>query len=434
MKKIINLLVIFLINDALNGQVLNLEEAISIALSNNHGILIAQQEEAALKTGIHPGAAGLLPTLSANSAASYSYSSTNQEFNGGIFPAIEGMEASQNNQSAKVAASYLLFNGGARIKLYSKLKTSGSLYELQTKITIESTLIQVINAYCEVVRVQNQLELVQKSMEISLDRLRRTQIINDFGNASKLDLLNAKVDLNFDSSNVLSAELNLRKAKNELNYLLGRKIALEFEVNQEVVLPELSDASDYINKAKENNTLALLSNIQLDLADIDKKISKSNFMPVLSTNLDYGYSGSANDVGVFKSASSVGYTGSVSLKWNLFDGFKKQKALEKAQISIEVNTNKQQQILLNIEKEVQNYYDALLQNSKLLMLQTENRAVAKLNLERSENLLKNGSITNMQFRQAQLNLLQIDYQINNLRYTIKVLDYQLLRMINELVK
>ena len=196
----------------------------------------------------------------------------------------------------------------------------------------------------------------------------------------------------------------------------------------------MSDASDYIKKAKGNNSLALLSNIQLDLADIDKKISKSNFMPVLSTNLDYGYSGSANDVGVFKSASSVGYTGSVSLKWNLFDGFKKQKALEKAQISIEVNTNKQQQILLNIEKEVQNYYDALLQNSKLLKLQTENRTVAELNLERSENLFKNGSITSIQFRQAQLNLLQVDYQINNLRHTLKVLEYQLLRMTNELVK
>lgn len=434
MKKIVSFLAVFLVVGALHAQVLNLEDAIRMALSNNHGILIAQQEEAALKTGIHRGAVGLLPSLNANSGANYSYSSTDQEFNGGLFPAIEGREASQNNQSAKVSVSYLLFNGGARIKLYSKLKASGSLYELQTKMTIESTLIQVINAYYEVVRVDNQLELVRKSLEISRDRFQRAQINNEFGNASKIDLLNAQVDFNMDSSNVVSGELNLRKSKNELNYLLGREIALELDVNREIILPELKDVSEYTKKAKENNTLSLLSAIQLDISEIDEKISNSNFMPVLSTNLDYGYSGSASDVGVFKSASSIGYTGSISLTWNLFDGFKKQKALEKAKIYIEVNTSKQQQTILNIEKEVQNYYDALLQNAKLLNLENQNREVAQFNLERSSDLLNNGSITSIQFRQAQLNLLQIENRINNLTYAMKVLDYQLLRMTNELVK
>lgn len=434
MKKLVTLLYTIVFSSILNAQVLNLEDAISIALSNNHGILIAQQEEAALKTGIHPGAVGLLPSLNANSGANYSYSSTDQEFNGGIFPAIEGRDASQNNQSAKVSVSYLLFNGGARIKLYSKLKASGSLYELQTKITIESTLIQVINAYYEVVRVYNQLEIVRKSLEISRDRFQRAQINSEYGMLSKIDLLNAQVDFNIDSSNVVSIELNLRKSKNELNYLLGRKIAFEFDVNREITLPELKDVSEYTKNAKENNTLSLLSAIQLDMSEIDKKISNLNFMPVLSTNLDYGYSGSASDVGVFKSASSIGYTGSISLTWNLFDGFKKQKALEKAKIYIEVNTSKQQQTILNIEREVQNYYDALFQNSKLLNLENQNREFAQLNLERSVDLLNNGSITSIQFRQAQLNLLQIENRINNLTYSMKILDYQLLRMTNELVK
>ena len=434
MKKLVTILFAIVVSSILNAQELNLEEAIRIALSNNYGIIIAQQEEAAFKTDIHPGAVGLLPTLDANGSGSYSYSSTNQEFNGGIFPAIEGMEASQNSQSAKVSASYLLFNGGSRIKLYSKLKASGDLSEIQTKITIESTLVQVVNAYYEVVRVHNQLELIRSSLNLSRDRLGRIEINHEYGNTSKIDVLNAQVDFNSDSSNYVNTELKLRQSKNELNFLLGRKIATEFNVNEDVELPNVREVSEYIKNAKENNTLVLLSNIQLNMAEMDKKISTSNFMPILSTNLDYGYSGSASDVGVFKSASSIGYTGSVSLKWNLFDGFKKQRALEKAKINIEVNTNKKQQTLLNIEKEVQNYYDALSHNIRLLNLENQNKVVAKINLERSKDLLNNGSITSFQFRQAQLNLLQIENRINNLNYAIKVYDYQLLRMTNELVK
>ena len=434
MKKLVSLLFTIIASSISNAQVLKIEEAIRIALSNNYGIIIAQQEEVALKTDIFPGAVGLLPNIDANSAGSYSYSSTNQEFNGGIFPAIEGMEASQNSQSAKISASYLLFNGGSRIKLYSKLKASGELSEVQTRITIESTLVQVVNAYYEVVRLHNQLEFINSSLSLSRDRLERIKINNEYGNSSKIDVLNAQVDFNSDSSNHVNTELKLRQSKNELNFLLGRKIALEFDVNGVVELPTVKEAAEYIQNAKENNTLVMLSNIQLNMAELDKKISSSNFMPILSTNLDYGYSGSASDVGVFKSASSIGYTGSVSLKWNLFDGLKKQKALEKAKINIEVNTNKHQQTLLNIEKEVQNYYDALTQNIKLLNLENQNRAVAKLNMERTKDLFNNGSITSLQFRQAQLNLLQIENRINNLNYAIKVYDYQLLRMTNELVK
>ena len=123
MKKLVSLLFTIIASSISNAQVLKIEEAVRLALSNNYGIIIAQQEEVALKTDIFPGAVGLLPTIDANSAGSYSYSSTNQEFNGGIFPAIEGMEASQNSQSAKVSVSYLLFNGGARIKLYSKFES-----------------------------------------------------------------------------------------------------------------------------------------------------------------------------------------------------------------------------------------------------------------------------------------------------------------------
>ena len=122
------------------------------------------------------------------------------------------------------------------------------------------------------------------------------------------------------------------------------------------------------------------------------------------------------------------------MKWNLFDGLKKQKSLEKAKINIEVNTNKQEQVLLKIEKEVQNYYDEISKNNKLFTLETQNRLVAQQNLDRSRYLLNNGSITSLQFRQSQLNFLRSENRVNNLLYKIKVLDYQLLRMVNELVE
>ena len=101
---------------------------------------------------------------------------------------------------------------------------------------------------------------------------------------------------------------------------------------------------------------------------------------------------------------------------------------------VEVSNIEQQQTLLKIEKEVQNYYDAIKVNIDLLSLEKAKLGVGKMNLTRSKELFDKGSINNVQFRQAQLNLIQIENNINNYRYSIKIYEYQLLRMTNELVK
>jgi outer membrane protein TolC len=324
--KIINLLLIGVFTfSSLRAQVLQLEDAVTLALGNNHGVLVAKQMEEFTKTGIHSGAVGLLPTIEASAGGSYNYSVTDQEFNLASIPPTKNQEAAQNNQATKVSAYYLIFNGGGRLKAFEKLKTSGELSKIQTKISVESTLIEVVNRYYEVVRLSKEMDLINVSMGVSRDRLTRVVANYEFGNVGKIEMLSAQVDYNNDSSKYVSSKLNRRAAMNELNYLLGRTISTDFKVETDIDLPQVFSADSYIDKAKSNNTSIILSNIQLDMAELDRKISSSKFMPILTTNIDYGYVGSVSDVGVFKSSSSLGYTGSLSLKWNLFDGMKKNK-------------------------------------------------------------------------------------------------------------
>ena len=132
--KIINLLLIGVFTfSSLRAQVLQLEDAVTLALGNNHGVLVAKQMEEFTKTGIHSGAVGLLPTIEASAGGSYNYSVTDQEYNLASIPPTKNQEAAQNNQATKVSAYYLIFNGGGRLKAFEKLKTSGELSKIQTK-------------------------------------------------------------------------------------------------------------------------------------------------------------------------------------------------------------------------------------------------------------------------------------------------------------
>lgn len=427
------LLVLIGFTAAAQVQVLKLEDAVSLALSSNYDVIIAKQQEEATKTKIHIGEVGFLPTVDGSAFASTNVASSDLKFAQDAFPEVDGQLAGQSNQSAKLSASYILLNGGVRLRSYQKLKLSGELAEVQSKITLEAALINTVNGYYEVVRVQEQVELLKNVIEISKDRLMRMQTNYEFGNAGKIDLLNAEVDLNSDSAALLNAELALSKAKNQLNYVLGRPMNAVFTVESAVETPLLGSWDDILGKTKANNTSVMLSNIQVNMSDKDVKINKSVFLPVLSTTVDYGYQRNTNDVGIIQESSSLGYTAAINLSWNLFDGLKKQRSLEQAKINVEINQNKQNQTLLKLEQEARNYFDALKTNMLLLDFESANRTVAEVNLERSKELLLNGSITNVQFRQAQLNLLQVENKINNYKYAIKVYEYQLRRMTNELV-
>tara|TARA_B110000211_G_C14073979_1_gene551182 strand:- start:1535 stop:2842 length:1308 start_codon:yes stop_codon:yes gene_type:complete len=426
-------LVILAVSTSL-AQELKLEEAINIALTNNHNIVAAKQQELAIEKTIHRGAVGYLPKVDASGSLSYSDNISDQEFGGNAFPDIKGAEAVSGSTSAKVTASYVIFNGLTRSRSYTKLKESGKLSVLQTKISIEGTLLQVVNSYYDVVRKTEQRDLIEQSITISKDRLKRVETNYEFGNGSKINVLNAKVDFNNDSASYINSDLALKQAKHQLNYLLGRSIETVFTVSKEIEVPIAESLDAYKEKAKSNNTSVILTEVQLNMAEIDRKLSKSNFMPTISSQINYGYSGTANEVGVIQKSTSIGYTASVSLSWNLFDGFKRKKALEQAKILLDMNGTKRAQAVLNVEMELQNYYYSLTTNLSLIKLETENLGLAELNLTKSKELLYNGSITNVQFRQAQLNLIQVQNKINNYKYMSKIYEYQLMRLTDELVK
>lgn len=435
MRKEISLLILALsVMVSAFGQELRLDEAIKIALANNHNILISTENNYATQKGIHIGAVGYLPSVDASGSASYSSSVSNQEFATNAFPDVKDQEAASSNTSAKITASYMIFNGFGRARSYSKLKESGKFSDLQTKISIESTLLQVVNSYFDVVQKSAQEKLLENNVSISKDRLNRVETNYNYGNGGKINVLNAKVDFNNDSSSLINASLALKQAKHQLNFLLGRAIDSTFDVSSEIEIPTLQGLDFYKERVKTNNSSIILSEVQLNMAAIDRKINQSNFMPVISSQINYGYSGAGNEVGIVQKSSSVGYTAAISLSWNLFDGLKRKKALEQAKILIDVNTTKKAQAILNVDMELQNYYHALQTNLSLITLEQENLRLAKLNLQKSKELFYNGTINNIQFRQAQLNLIQVQNKINNYKYMAKIYEYQLMRLTDDLVK
>jgi outer membrane protein TolC len=190
---IINILLLAASVSAQNP-VLKKREAVELALEYNYDIKVANNNAVAAFNNASIYNSGYLPTLTANAGANYNVTSTNATFADGSERSANGIET--NALNAGLGLNYTLFDGNGRKYNYEILKENYNLSELQARQVVESTLLNLFSVYYEIARLtQNQLNLVQ-SLDVSRGRLLRAKYGYEYGQNTRLEVLNAEVNFN----------------------------------------------------------------------------------------------------------------------------------------------------------------------------------------------------------------------------------------------
>ncbi len=435
MQKWILVMVLFLVvlhNQAQENTILNLNLVIEKALQNNHGIVIAQKQTEMAKNNVSAANAGMVPRVDFVSGGGLSSRNSNLEFAGGL-PPLKNVQAISNDINAGLRLSYTLFDGFAMFRNYDKLKLNASSAEIQNDILIQSTIMQVIQLYYQTLLLQEQVKIFKESVQLSRERYKRAQIQNEYGVINSLNLINAQIDYYTDSTNFISNSENLDLFKRQLNYYLAEDIFKTFDLDNVIEIQILTDFESGLNEAKQNNTNKLLSLIQMDMALIDKKLVQSKYLPTLSMSTQYGYSRAETNAGILLKNDALGFTGNVSLTWNLFDGFLRKNALDNANLQLQIAEEKQKEAETKIVMEYTNVFNQYQTQLKLIDLQELTLKAATQSLDRTKELFNNAQITYLEFRQAQINKAQIQQKLLNAQIQLKLSEFELLRLRNKLL-
>ena len=76
------------------------------------------------------------------------------------------------------------------------------LSELDARETIENTILQLFTVYYNVAQISENVRSLQQTLDISKDRLTRAEYQFNYGQSTKLGVLNAQVDITFTISEV----------------------------------------------------------------------------------------------------------------------------------------------------------------------------------------------------------------------------------------
>ncbi len=405
---------------------LSLERAIQLALSNEHGIRIARNEAAAAEAQATAGNAGLMPRLDATGRGTYSNQDTRLDFAEGI-PDVERNGVQNTALSGQVGLGYTLFNGMGNFAALERAQLNAQLADLRTRAQVEGTLTQVIALYYALASLDEDLAITQRVVDISNDRYVRQEGRAELGGSGRLDVLNAQVDLQADSTTLVLARQRRERTARDLNVLMGLAPDTRVSVSRGITHAAGLSQDRLVQESLSGNVQLAAATAQVRAAKVDQRIARALRWPRLDLNAAYGVSDQQNGVGLVLGTYTQGFNAGLTLSVPLFDGGRIDTQVEQARLRAENAGLAEQQARLQVERDVRNAYTTWSAQREVLRMQRDAVAIAKLNFDRTRELFQNGQLTGLQFRQAQLDLANAERQAVVAGFDAKVAELTLLR-------
>lgn len=399
-------------------EVLTIENAIKIALENNFEIKIASNNYNIAKTNSVIGNAGMLPTLTASVAANNRVQNSTLTLQNGVVNALDN--ALNNSLNYGVSLDWTVFNGFKMFTRLEQLKELEKLGSTQLQQTIISKLSEVSSTYFNLVQQQQQLKALDSTLVISNQRLALAQNRFAIGKASKLEVLNAQVDLNTDNVVLLKQQEVFQNTKTLLNKILARDLQTPFNVIDKIKVDENLKLTELSNLVEKQNPQLVSLLLSKNVAELQLKQIKGDRYPVITLNSGYVFSETQASLGFAAATSARGFNYGFNAALNLFNGWNQNRNEKIAKIMLDNSKLTLNLQKLELQAQLNAAYQTYLTNNQLVVIENKNEIYAKQNLDITLDKFKIGTITTLEFRTAQLNYVNAKVRNSNAQFQAKL--------------
>lgn len=419
------LLLTFTIKPALAQNVYGLKDCITIGLERNFSILIAKNDEAVSKNNYTIGNAGFLPTIDLLASHSGSLNNTTQNQADGSKTVSDGVFRSSTNGSAELGMT--IFNGFRAVTTYKKLGELNQVGKLNTQLTVENLISDIVTGYYNYVLQIQEMNNLKYALILSRERLRIDEYRYLQGSGSKLEMLQSRVYVNSDSSNLSRQNEIVRTAQIRLNELMAvENLSNEFsskdttiDVNPNLLYEKL------LEHTLTSNTNLLIAAKNKTISEYDYKLIVSRSYPYMNFSGGYGYGFNTFSQGTTKNQTSNGVNYGLTLGVNLFDGNNQRRSIHNSVIDKQSKELRYREIEQGIKADLLTIYNAYSNNVRLISLEEQNFQTAMENLVIALERYKLGNLSGIDLREVQKSLLDARERLISAHYQTKLAEVSL---------
>lgn len=413
--------------------VFDLKRCIEAGLQKNYDIRIMRNNQEISDNNLTVGNAGYLPSVDLTTGYSGSVNNTTQNLANGE----KNKNSDIHNQllNAGVNLNWTVFDGFNIQTNHQRLKELQKMGELNTRLTIENFVSGLTSEYYNYIQQNIRLKNLKSAVKLSKERLRIVEARYEIGAGSRLDLQQAKVDFNSDSSRLIKQYEVLYTSRISLNQMMAADNIEQLIVTTDSIIEfnQFINKEDIWQKTLSSNTFLLLSNKNKNLSLLDLKTAQSENYPYLKLNAGYGYTKNIYNTGTIDNQNNLGLTYGLTLGFNLFDGFNRKRKQKNARIEVENKELQYEQTILSLKADFSNMWMAYRNNIDLTNLEKENVETAKENHEIAIERYKLGDLSGIELREAQNSLLEAEERLVQAEYNTKLCEISLMQISGQVI-
>ncbi len=404
-------------------EVLKPEDAVRIALQQNHGIRLARLEAEVAATQNTPGQAGMLPTIDAAGSYSLDVSGTRQTFFSGEVREVDNADARVLDGAVRL--NWTVFDGLAMFAAKDRLQALEQAGELQLRQQVEATVYDVLAAYFQLVQLRRGLAIEREVLGISRERLAIAEAGERIGTASGVAVVQARLDMSADSASVMDLVLNEATVAAQLNRLLGRDPATAVVLVPEVPANEVLDRAQLLERARQSNSAVLAARQQQIAADLRVKELRGAMLPQLDVFSNYGYTRATSAVGFLQSNRSLGPDLGARISIPLFDGGRLRTQRNVAALQQEQAAVRAEEVRLTVDESVLNAWNTHTTALQHVTLEEQQLVGARTQVDVALESYRLGMLTAVELRDVQVGYLEAEQRLLVARYEAKLSELQL---------
>ena len=395
------------------GEVLTLEQAVALALRDNHVVREAENEAAKAGDVVAATRTGRLPSMNVFSLVAEQFVAPLHIANpiSNIFPGVGPFFSIGIPRRPTFIFTGLIlqplsqqYRVGLNIE---QAKLGQDIERERLRLVKQFAIDQVRQTYYALLQKQSSLESIRESITSyrELDRVTSDNVAQQVSlKSASLDVKTRLAKAEYEALNISN---ELATQKEQLNNLLGRDVRTEFRVNP---VPNVNgfpaDLESARNRALQQRPEIREAELKVRQADVERRIKKSEYIPDVSAAFLYMTFRNFDEI-IPKNLASAGLT----MKWEVFDWGRKRDQLSEKDKAIEQAKDGSREVENRVLIDVSDKFRKLQQTRQAFVVAQLAGETARENLRVNTNKYKFTAALMSDVLESQSTLAEANHQL-----------------------
>jgi outer membrane protein TolC len=419
-------------------ETLTLQQCIEIALTKNPTLVRTLYQDESADEDVTASYSGILPSINL-SASSGRAQAGEREVEGDVPVGVDSLgnviyqrriitqEGYVTNfNSFGVSVNQNLFDGGEWWEAIGYAKSQKRASEYTVESTINSTVLNVQEAFFNVLKQEKLLEVNQLAVQRSQDNLDKTEKMFELGAVAKVDVFRSRVNLGNDKINMLLQKNAVLTAMQQLNLVMGRDPQTPLVIAPEFNLPTAyQDVDTLFNQAQDINPD--LKKAEEDVNSYDIMISRSwaFVWPALGAFFNYNRNNEGFERVYTGWDKNWSMNWGLSLRFNIFNGFQDKVRIQQSKLALRSVQETYEETRRNLKSKIVQLVDNFNSYLEIIDINEQNLEAAQEEFRLAEERYRIGSGTALEVREAQVNLTRAEEILVAAKYNARMSQAQL---------